>query len=129
MSQKRERTLAEWITLGISLAIVLILVGLITYEYFGRGNRPAVIEVRPRLESLTQAAGAYYLPVEIANEGDQTAASVWVEFTLFREDGSQESARIQVEFLAGGATEEGVLIFRQNPAEGRLAHTVSFLKP
>ena len=129
MSQKRQRTLAEWVTLGISLTIVLSLVGLITYEYFGRGNRPAVIEVRPWLESLRQEAGAYYLPVEITNEGDQTAAGVWVELTLTAADDSQESARIHVEFLAGGATEEGVVVFRQNPAEGRLAHTISFLKP
>lgn len=129
MSQERQRTLAEWVTLGISLTIMLALVGLITYEYFGRGNRPAVIEVRPQLDELRQEAGAYYLPVEVTNEGDQTAASVWVELTLVAPDNGQESARLHVEFLAGGATEEGVVVFRQNPAEGRLEDRVSFLKP
>ena len=129
MSQKRQRTLAEWVTLSISLTIVLLLVGLITYEYFGRGNRPAVIEVRPRLESVRQAAGAYYLPVEITDQGDQTAGGLWVEVTLDSGEDGRESARLHVEFLDGGITEEGVVVFRQNPAEGRLVHTVSFLKP
>ena len=129
MNQKRQRSLAEWITLSISLAIVLTLVGLITYEYFGRGDRPAVIEVTPRLESVRQEAGVYYLPITITNQGDQTAGGVWVEVTLDSGEDSRESGRIHVEFLDGGVTEEGVVVFRQNPAEGRLMHTVSFLKP
>jgi uncharacterized protein (TIGR02588 family) len=105
------RSLAEWTTLGISAAIVLALLGLVTYQAMTRGGRPAVIAVALQTEAVRHEGAAYYLPVEIANHGDQTAADVRVQVSLTAGDGRQ-TAHLSVAFLAGGATARGTAVFR-----------------
>ena len=129
-SQSHGRTVAEWTTLGISLAIVLGVAGLVTYLYLAGVDRPPVIEATAGLIELRQEGDAYYLPVTIENTGEQTAADVRVEAELVLPDGSSETAEIEVTFLAGGATSEGTAVFSSDPAEGEVTvRAVSYKVP
>jgi uncharacterized protein (TIGR02588 family) len=126
----RRRSVAEWTSLGISLTILLVLAGLVGYEAIVAGGRPPVIEVTPRLEAVRRVGDAYYLPIEIANSGEETAEDVRVRLSLASAGGEREATELLVPFLAGGATANATAAFRADPAAGGLTvDGVSFLEP
>ncbi|HTE20375.1 MAG TPA: hypothetical protein VK689_18580, partial [Armatimonadota bacterium] len=62
------RTLAEWVSLGISILLIVALAGYLL-RAAARGDDPYVpTEVRPLLDQARQVGGAFILPVEIANQ-------------------------------------------------------------
>jgi len=127
-SRGAGRTIAEWTSLGISVAILLAVIVLLSYEYFASSARQPVIEAQPQLGEVRQAGDAYYLPVDLTNRGERTAENVRVEVSL--SPGQGESSQFELRFLAGGATERGIVIFREDPSEGNVTvDTVSFRKP
>ena len=127
---ERGRSAAERTTLAISLAILALLVGLVGYQYVDGGADSPIVEVRPQLQAVRREGEAYYLPIEIANRGNRTAEDVLVRVSLASGEGRRESGEFQVPFLAGGATREGIIIFRADPARGELTvDTVSFVEP
>ncbi len=128
--EDKSRTIAEWTSLIISAVILLLTIGPVTYQYFSRGVEPVAIEVKPRLEEVRERDGLYYLPIEVTNQGDQTAESVQVELSLQSGQRHSETSELQIQFLAGGAIQEGTVIFRQDPSKGRLeVDVISYLKP
>lgn len=79
---------------------------------------------------IHELAEAHYLPIEVINQGDQTAESVQVELSLQLGQGRSETSELQIQFLVGGATQEVTVIFRRDPSRGRLeADIISYLKP
>lgn len=124
-----RRTTAEWISFGASLLIVAAVIGLITYFHFRQGQEPTVIQVKPQLDEVRQENGRFYLPVAVENTGGKTAENVWVEITLQTANGEPETGEFVIAFLANRSTSTGVVIFRQDPAMGELAASVSYLDP
>lgn len=126
-----ERTVPAMVTFGISLAIVLGLVVLVSYQYLSRGSDPAIVEVTPQLDAVQRAGDAYYLPVEIKNRGGRTAADLRVQVTLRSDQGQQaEPAELLILFLPAGGTARGTVVFHEQPSQERLrAAVVSFLEP
>ncbi|MDQ4077991.1 MAG: hypothetical protein M3220_17305 [Chloroflexota bacterium] len=127
--QKREYTTAERVTLVVSLAIVLGLAGLVTYEYYVTGTRPAVVVVQPQPAAVRQEGEQYYLPVEISNTGDVTATDVWVRLLLQTEAGEQDAGEVFLATLPGEATVTVTLVFHEDPRRGTLHPAVSFIEP
>ena len=128
--QDRERSIAEWVTLGISIAVVLAVVGLISLFSLRGGNAPPAIAVEPRMDALRHDEGGFYLPVVVRNEGDRTAEDVVVSAELDAGEHPTETADFTITFLAGGDEVEGTFVFRSDPARGDLTvRVVSFLEP
>jgi uncharacterized protein (TIGR02588 family) len=128
--QDRGRSIAEWVSVGISLAIVLALAGLVVYQYLVGGTRPPLVVVTPQLDAIRREADAYYLPVEVVNRGDKTAEDVRVLLSLSSDQGARQSAELGVDFLAGGETARWTVVFREDPSRGRLTvDMLSFLEP
>lgn len=126
----QQQTPAEWLTLGVSLAIVLGTVGVLTYFYFFQsGQQQPALTVRPQLEALRYDTNAYYLPVEVHNSGRQTASDVNVQVTLVPREGEPETIAFTVDFLAGGGTASSTLVFQHSPAAGTLSYALSFARP
>ncbi len=93
----------------------------------GASARQPVIEAQPQLEEVRQAGGAYYLPVDVPNQGERTAENVRVEVSL--SSGQGESSQFELRFLAGGA-ERGTVIFREDPSKVNLTvDAISFRRP
>lgn len=126
---RKERTTAEWVSLLVSVAIVLVLVGGLVYQVFARGNRPPSIEVKPLIQEVRQVGDSYYLPLDITNTGDRTAEDIEIMLSLDSGQGDPETMQFQVQFLDGGETENQTVVFQNNPAEGELTHTASFHVP
>lgn len=132
--QKRQsndegRSVVEWITLGISVAILLVVAGLIVYEALTDNELPTVIVVQPDFEGVRQEVGHYYLPVTIRNRGNRTVMGLAVEMRLEGEDGEVETGVLTEEFMAGGARVEGVVVFNERPTTENVGYGVSYRKP
>ena len=127
--QDPGRSVAEWVTLGISVAIVVGVVLLVIYASLRGDDDPATIEVQPQLDQIRQVQGAYYLPVMVTNRGDRTAEDVQVHLSLTGGTGEPPSTQFTVRFLAGGERADAVVVFREDPSQGTLTTTISFIEP
>jgi uncharacterized protein (TIGR02588 family) len=124
------RTMAEWTTLGISLAILAVVFGIIAAFWIRDDGMPATIEVTPMTSSVREEADAWYLPIEVMNRGDATAEDVMVEVELDNGQGEPETAEVTFTFLASGETSRGTVVFSSDPAAGTLTvRPVSFREP
>lgn len=129
-SRQEGRTVAEWTTLAISIAILLGIVGLITWLYQRGAEELPLIVAEAKLDRLRQEESGYYLPVEVVNEGDKTVEDVVIEAELDTGSGEPATAEIIVGFLAGGERVEGVFVFDEDPSSGELTvRAVSYLDP
>jgi uncharacterized protein (TIGR02588 family) len=123
------RTVAEWTSLAFSSAVVLAVVGLLVYEQFVVGDRPPTIEVEPAWAELRQVGDLFYLPVVVANRGDQTAQDVRVRVRLASEPAA-EPAELLIDYLVGGATARATVTYHQDPAaSGVVVDRLSFREP
>lgn len=129
--ESQGQSAAEWITLAFSLAIVLAVVALVTYQYLSGSGESPMVSAEPRLDTAQRQGERYYLQVAVSNGGDLTAQDVRVEITLTPQGGGEsETAEFTLPFLAGGATESAAVTFRADPTQGDLRITsISFIEP
>lgn len=128
--KRAGRSVAEWTTLGISVAILLVVIGLVGYQQLFGASQPAAIEVTPRLQQVRQEGGAYYLPVEVTNKGDKTAEDVRIEVSLSPDGRQKTSSELRTMFLAGHETSRGTVVFGEDPRRGALTtEVISYLQP
>jgi uncharacterized protein (TIGR02588 family) len=82
------------------------------------------------LEEIRHEEQSYFLPVAVMNRGGRTAAEVLIQAELVSSDGSSEDTEFTLDFLAGGETREGTVVFATDPAAGELTIDVaSFQQP
>ena len=124
------RTLAEWVSLSVSLAILAAVLGLIAYEHVTLGQQPPAFDVRAETESTREDTGGYFLTVRVRNTGATTAEDVKLEVMLTPAQGPPETAGAEIRFLAGGGAQRLTVVFQSDPRRGRVAaRVVSFLEP
>jgi uncharacterized protein (TIGR02588 family) len=124
------RTVAEWTTLGVSVAILAALFAAITWLWLEGDSEPTTVEVTPVLDAVRQEGDAWYLPVEVTNHGDNTAEDVIVEVQLASGGAEPETAEITFTFLANEETVRGTVVFTSDPTSGDLTvRPVSFKEP
>ena len=123
-------SIAEWVTLGISLAIVIAVLGVTTWLALRGDVDPATFDVSARTEQVRQHDDAWYLPSDVHNVGDDTAADVVVRAELDTGIGEPESVEFTVTFLSGGDRTSGTAVFGHDPRAGDLrVAVVSFSEP
>jgi uncharacterized protein (TIGR02588 family) len=128
--QGSGRTAAELITLAVSIAIVLGIVGLIAWLNLRGSEEPVSIIVKPLVEERWEADSEYYLPVEILNDGDATVEDVQIEAELILGDDPPVTAQLSVPFLAGGERARGTFVFGEDPAQAELTvRATSYKEP
>ncbi len=129
-SDPRGRTMAEWTTLGISLAILALVFATIAWLWTQDDSEPVTLEVTPVNESIRHEGDTWYLPLEVVNSGDATAEDVVIEASLDTGEGEPETAEITFTFLASGETARGTAVFTSDPSSGELTiRPVSFKDP
>lgn len=110
LSPPRGRNRAEWITFGLSCAVVLALVVAILGIWM-KGSAPAdlsaTVDGRPQ-----QRDGQFVAKVLVQNRGDVSAADVQVVATL----GGEPHGEQLVDFLSGGESTNVVFVFAEDPA-------------
>jgi uncharacterized protein (TIGR02588 family) len=124
-TEPRGRSAAEWTTLAISISLIVALVALVTYVSISGGSEPPIVEARPLLEEIRPEGESYVLPVAVVNRGGRTAQEVLIQAELAGSDGSSPQTELTIDFLAGGETREGTVVFATDPAVGELAIDVA----
>jgi uncharacterized protein (TIGR02588 family) len=119
----------ELITLAISAAIVLALVGAVVYLQLGLSDKPALVDVQPVLEDLQQAGGLYYLPIEVTNQGGDAAEDLILRLSVTYADGNQQTVELNVGFLAAGGVVRAMVALPRDPSEALIeVDTIGYLE-
>ncbi len=126
----KGRSTIEWITLIISISLVLALFSLIVYEYLGQSDQPPQIVVSYQRQQVKKLNGSFVLPVVITNHGEQTATNVLVIISFGSGGNQADQTQIQIDFLAGGATEQRMVVTQEDPSRVDLrVNSISFAVP
>ena len=119
------RTVAEWVSLSVSLLLVASIVGVIVWLWATEPQGPARFTVERG--AVRREAGRFYLPVAVTNAGGEAVEQVRVEGRPA--NGLQyERPSTTIDFLPVRAREEVVLVFRSDPA-GASVEVVSYQRP
>jgi uncharacterized protein (TIGR02588 family) len=114
-----RRSLAEWVTFWISALILLVLVGLILYDWQVNQSRPPAFDVAVS-DAIRITDGRYYVPFAITNTGGRIATGVQVTAELHIPEADDETGEQQIDFLSGHETKAGSFVFSHNPQAGDL---------
>ena len=127
--ERKERTTAEWVTLAVSILIVLALAMLVLFQYVAQGTRPPEIEIKPLQQETRHIGDKYYLPISVTNNGEKAVESVEVELELTVSGEEPETVAFNIPFLAGLGSDEYTVVLSSDPQAGELAYTISFREP
>ena len=126
-TSKPVRSHSEWVTFATATFILILIVGLVIYNWFTQKDQPPVLSVT-RNGEIRQVKGQYYVPFAVTNVGGDTAESVQVIAELRQKGQTEETGEQQINFLSSGETEEGAFIFTSNPTDGELIIRVASYK-
>ncbi|NJL86691.1 MAG: TIGR02588 family protein [Leptolyngbyaceae cyanobacterium SM1_1_3] len=118
------RTLAEWITLGVTTLILAILVALVVYDWRANQSRPPAFQVEIA-ETARVTDGRYYVPFAITNTGGRVARTVQVTAELHLDNADDEAGEQQIDFLSGSERKRGSFVFEHDPQTGELVIRVA----
>lgn len=118
-----KKNVAEWAVFGVSLALVLGVVGFLVWQIGEAGDEPARIVVA--LGPPERRDGRLIAPLTVSNEGDGVAEDIVVEVSLERPDATPERVEISFARLARRERAEGEAVFAdEGGAPGELAAQV-----
>jgi uncharacterized protein (TIGR02588 family) len=124
MSPGRERSAAENVALGVSLAVVLAVlaaIGVIAATQSGSEGPRFAVEIGDVRGSGTE----HQVQVRVRNIGDATAENVQVHAELAVPGGPPLEGEQHVDFLAAGAEAELTFVFAEEPVLDRLTVEVA----
>lgn len=116
MSKRRPpaRELPELVTLLLSLAVVLVLIGGVVYVQVARGDQPPVIAAEALVDEVRVERDRFYLPLEISNSGDQAAEAI-VVVVVQRVDDQDVEHEFLIDYLAGHGTADATAVLTEDP--------------
>jgi uncharacterized protein (TIGR02588 family) len=125
----RRKSIAEWVTLSLSVLVVgaLIVVALIEESRRQDGEGTA-LQVTFDTERVTAEDGSFYVPYTVQNTGSKaiSSAEIWIDIY----DGARlvESAEINVQFLPLQGKQDGVFVTTHDPGSHFLRSRVESLQ-
>lgn len=119
-AQESFEVSAEMVTFAIASLIVAVLIGLVIFVWVTESHEDPILAVT-RDEAIEEHRGAYYVPFTVTNEGGGTAEAVEIVAELRLNGEIEETGQQMIDFLSSKEEEEGVFIFRTNPADGDLS--------
>jgi uncharacterized protein (TIGR02588 family) len=126
-SDKPGRSSAEWVTFGVSVAILSTIIGLVLYIWLGQQRQPPILSATYKKE-IRKVNGQFYVPFTLINKGGETVESVRILAELETKNNSKEEGEQEIDFLSGGEEREGAFIFSKNPMQGKLTIKVTSYK-
>lgn len=120
---KEEKNALEWAMTLLGAALVLFVVGFLTYQLFAGTDRPAELQIRlgePRTNGSTVE-----VPVTVRNEGGRVAEAAVVEVCA----GPESCAQLTFDYLPFESEFEGVMGLEAPLQAPLTTRVVSFRNP
>jgi uncharacterized protein (TIGR02588 family) len=112
----RGRSAAEWVTLGLSLLVVGVLIGIAIHEESERQDQSTGLTVTFDEESATRHDNAYFVPYSVTNTGADAISSATIQVQVFAGERQVDAAEITVQFLPREGRQDGVYVSAFDPA-------------
>jgi len=125
----RRKSIAEWVTLSLSLLVVgaLIVVGLVEESRRQQGDGTA-LQVTFDTERAMASGDSSYIPYVVVNTGSEAIASAEIWFEVYDGERVVESAEINVQFLPLQGKQNGVFVTTQDPGSHSLRSRVESIQ-
>ena len=117
-TEKERNIRAERVALAISAAVVLAVLAAIGSMLVSRG--PDDVRFTLTVSGVRPAGEQFHVLVRVGNDGQRTTENVQVIAELLLPGQEPAEGEQQVQFLAGGAEEEIVFVFADDPSAGEL---------
>jgi uncharacterized protein (TIGR02588 family) len=109
------RRLAEWITFGLSLTLVLALAAHLAWRLREPVTELVDARITPRLDRVAQQEGRFVLPLDIANPGGRTIRDLQVRVEYRGASGEPRSMDLLVDYLGQSSEQVVYTYFRDDP--------------
>lgn len=113
------RKFAEWVTLGLSVLLVLAIAGYLVYSGSREQSPHVPVEVRVLAGEVQEASGRYVVPIEVRNLGRRTLKDLKVQVTFAAPAGesNQPDEEVTLDYLAAGAAQKIYLYVHRHPKD------------
>ena len=119
------RKFAEWVSLAVSIVIIVTLAGYLLYEAVTGGGPIVPAEARVRLDQVSRAGERYVVPVEVSNRGERTMRDAKVEVTHKPSpDMPPQTQDFTIDYLAERSSQTIYIYFDRDPAQLDVRATV-----
>jgi len=125
----RRKSIAEWVTLSLSVLVVgaLILVALVEESRRQDGDGTA-LQVTFDTEGATTQGENFYVPYVVLNTGSEAISSAEIWIDVYDGERVVESAEITVQFLPLQGKQDGVFVTTRDPASHALRSRIESLQ-
>ena len=125
----RRKSIAEWVTLSLSVLVVgaLILVALVEESRRQDGDGTA-LQVTFDTEGATAQGENFYVPYVVLNTGSEAISSAEIWIDVYDGERVVESAEITVQFLPLQGKQDGVFVTTRDPASHALRSRIESLQ-
>jgi uncharacterized protein (TIGR02588 family) len=121
MTRSNGRTVAEWVTFGVSCAILAAVLVLIATQLSNSDDPAAPVAA---VDAVRLLDGRHYVDVLVTNQGDDPAANIQVNAALVI-DASTTQGDQTIDFLAADEEVQLTFVFDDDPALGELTVAVT----
>ena len=108
------RRLAEWLSFGISLALVLALVGHLLWRLREPVDDAVPTQVSLQLDRVSEQQGRFVLPIEVKNLGARTVRELQLRVE-FEEGGQRRNLDVLIDYVGQSAAQLVFIYFSQDP--------------
>ena len=125
----RRKSIAEWVTLSLSVLVVgtLIAVALVEESRRQDGDGTA-LQVTSDTERAAARDESFYIPYTVVNTGSEAIASAEIWIDVYDGERVVESAEINVQFLPLQGTQDGTFVTTHDPAAHSLRTWIESLQ-
>ena len=124
------RTGAEVVTLCVSSALLLALVGALAWLELTQGDEPPRVRTKLHFDQASERDGDWYLPVTITNTGDESTDVLRVAIERPIPGEQPEVADLDFAFVAGSEQVRGIAVFDEEPTPDTIeVDVVSITEP
>jgi uncharacterized protein (TIGR02588 family) len=109
------RRLAEWVTFGVSLALVLTLSAHLAWRLREPVTDVVDARVTPLFDRVAQQEGRFVLPLDITNPGGRTIRDLQVRVEYRGAGGERRSMELLVDYLGQSSEQVVYTYFRDDP--------------
>jgi uncharacterized protein (TIGR02588 family) len=93
------RKVAEWVTMGVSLVLVLGVAGFLVYEGMNGDGVFVEADVKVLVEQAVERGGKYVVPIRVENRARRTLKDFQVRVTYRSAGGEKESEDVVIDYV------------------------------